>query len=263
MKGTLSVVLLVAFGTVGVSWVWAQNRAKELQVQSNPDQVKKADVPMPAPFPSGYLDYPSLTDALKRVAAVHPDTVKVESLARSKEGRDVWIVTIGPAAKGAPAKPSILVVANLEADHLVGAQVALGLIERLAGTGAKTFEFRTIYVVPRLNPDGAERLLKGAPRTDIRANLASIDRDRDGKSNEDGPNDLDGDGLALSMRFKDAKASLVADTKDPRILRKADPFKGEKPVYSETTEGLDDDGDGSIDEDPVGGVNLNRNWPHG
>ena len=65
------------------------------------------------------------------------------------------------------------------------------------------------------------------------------------------------------MRWKDAKATLIPDSKDPRILRKADTAKGEKPVYSEGTEGIDDDNDGSIDEDPVGGVNLNRNWPHG
>jgi Zinc carboxypeptidase len=257
MKGPFSVVLFVACGLVGASWVGAQDPG------GDPGQAKKADGPSPSAFPSGYLDHSSLTDAVGRVAAAHPDLVKVDSLARSKEGRDVWIATIGPASKGAPAKPSILVVANLEADHLVGSQVALGLIERLAGADPKTLEGHTIYIVPRLNPDGAERLLKGAPRTDIRANLTSIDRDRDGKQNEDGPNDLDGDGLALSMRFKDAKASLVPDAKDPRILRKADVAKGEKPVYSESTEGLDDDGDGSIDEDPVGGVNLNRNWPHG
>jgi hypothetical protein len=259
MKGPFSIVLLVAFGIVGVSWVGAQDPEK-----GDPAQAKKADGTVaPVPFPSGYLDYPALTDALGRLATAHPALVKVDSLARSKEGRDVWIASIGAAPKDAPAKPSILVVANLEADHVVGSQVALGLIEKIASSDPKTFEGRTIYIIPRLNPDGAERLLKGTPKTDLRANLTSIDRDRDGKANEDGPNDLDGDGLALSMRWKDAKATLIPDAKDARILRKADAAKGEKPVYSEGTEGIDDDNDGSIDEDPVGGVNLNRNWPHG
>jgi Zinc carboxypeptidase len=257
MKGPFSIVLLVASGFVGVSWVGAQDPEKV-----DPTQAKKADgAPAPSPFPSGYLDYTGLTDALGKLAVAHPDLVKVDSLARSKEGRDVWIATIGAAPKGAPAKPSILVVANLEADHVVGSHVALGLVEKLA-SDPKSFEGKTIYIVSRLNPDGAERLLKGAPKTDLRANLTSIDRDRDGKTNEDGPNDLDGDGLALSMRWKDSKATLIPDSKDPRILRKADLTKGEKPVYSEGTEGIDDDNDGSIDEDPVGGVNLNRNWPH-
>jgi hypothetical protein len=267
MKGSFAVVLLVAFGFVGASWVGAQDPAKEAtpaKTQDDPVVAKKSgDVNPPSPFPAGYLDHPALTDALGRVAVAHPEFVRVDSLARSKEGRDVWIVAINPAPKDAPAKPSILVVANLEADHVIGSQVALGLVEKLAGLDPKALEGRTIYVVPRLNPDGTERLLKGTPKVDLRANLTGIDRDRDGKFNEDGPNDLDGDGLALSMRWKDAKASLIPDPKDPRILRKADLAKGEKPVYSESTEGSDDDGDGSIDEDPVGGVNLNRNWPHG
>jgi hypothetical protein len=258
MKGSFSIVLLVASGLVSVSWVVAQDPVKP---PTEPVPAKKVEAAAPTLFPAGYLDHSSLTDALKAVASAHPDRVKLDSLAKSREGRDVWIATIGGAPKDSPARPSILVVANLEADHLVGSQVALGLVEKLAQEDPKTFEGRTIHVVPRLNPDGAERLLKGSPRTDLRANLAKIDRDRDGKTNEDGPNDIDGDGLALSMRFKGDKATLVLDTKDARILRKADTAKGEKPVYSESTEGIDDDGDGSIDEDPPGGVNLNRNWP--
>ena len=54
----------------------------------------------------------------------------------------------------------------------------------------------------------------------------------------------------------------LPDPGDPRILRKADPAKGERPVYSEYAEGIDNDGDGQLNEDPPGGVNLNRNWPH-
>ncbi|WP_435011157.1 M14 family metallopeptidase [Tundrisphaera lichenicola] len=250
MKGPFVLLLIVASGVVGASIVGAQ------------DPEKKPEAAALTPFPGGYLDHSALSDALRMVAEAHPDVVGLNSLAKSKEGRDVWMVTIGPASKGAPPKPSVLVVANLEADHLVGSQVALGLIERLASGDEKSLEGRTLYIVPRLNPDGAERMLKGSPRFDFRTNLTSLDRDRDGKSGEDGPNDLDGDGLALSMRVKDAKATLIPDAKDPRILRKADPAKGEYPVYSETSEGLDDDSDGAIDEDPPGGTNLNRNWPH-
>ena len=81
-------------------------------------------------------------------------------------------------------------------------------------------------------------------------------------SGEDGPDDINGDGLVLRMRVKDGKATLVPDPADPRLLRKADPAKGERPVYSEYAEGIDNDRDGKLNEDPPGGVNLNRNWPH-
>jgi hypothetical protein len=116
--------------------------------------------------------------------------------------------------------------------------------------------------VPRLNPDGAERVIAGAPRLDLRSSLRPLDDDRDGRPDEDGPDDLDGDGLSLLMRVRDDAATLVADEKDPRIVRKADAAKGEKPVYSLYREGVDNDGDGRIDEDPPGGVDLHRNWPY-
>jgi hypothetical protein len=220
-------------------------------------------------FPDGYPSHGALGAALKRLAAEHPKTLRVRSLARTAEGRDVWLATLGrdrPASE--PARPALLIVANLEADHLVGSQVALGLIERLAAAdGAdadvtRLLDDHTIYIVPRLNPDGAERSFS-SPRIDLRTNLHPVDRDRDGRPGEDGPDDLDGDGVATRMRLRDAaKAALVADEKDPRLLRRADRTKGERAVVSETSEGSDDDGDGLIDEDPPGGVNLNRNWPH-
>ncbi len=263
MKGPFSAVvaLAVASGLVGASWVGAQ------VPEGEKEKAAKAE-PL-APFPGGYLDHDGLSSALDGAAKAHPGLVRVVPLGRSRQGRDVWMVEVGhEAIKGPAPRPAILIVANAEADHVVGSHVALGLVERLAEADGKDpavtrfLEGRTVYVVPRLNPDGAERLLKGKPATEFRANLAPIDRDRDGKANEDGPDDIDGDGLALAMRVKDpAKATLIADPKEPRLLRKADPAAGEAPVYYEQTEGVDDDGDGLINEDPAGGVNLNRNWP--
>ncbi len=261
MKGPFAaaVALTVACGLVGASWVGAQI----------PEGEKAAKAEPVAPFPAGYLDHDGLSSALDAAAKAHPGTVRVVPLARSRQGRDVWMVEVGrEGPKKAAPRPAILIVANAEADHVIGSHVALGLVERLAEADGKDpavtrfLDERRVYVVPRLNPDGAERLLKHRPATEFRANLAPIDRDRDGRANEDGPDDIDGDGLALTMRVKDpAKATLIPDPKEPRLLRKADPALGETPVYHEMTEGVDNDGDGPINEDPPGGVNLNRNWP--
>lgn len=215
------------------------------------------------PFPAGYADAQALASALQEIGEEYPRQAIVRSLTRSSEGRDVWLVELrdAPAVGESPNRPAILIVANLEADHLVGSQIALALIERMAKDGAETLRRATIYVVPRLNPDGAERLLakSAAP---IRTNLQPIDRDRDGRSGEDGPDDVDGDGSRTTIRVRDTRATLLPDEKDPRILRKADAAKGETPVFSEYPEGADDDGDGALNEDPPGGVNLARNWPH-
>jgi hypothetical protein len=258
----IQVLTAVTAVFLGTSWLLAQDPKPSPDPTTAPGAV-------PEPFPAGSLDHEDLTVAVKRVAEAHPETVRVRGLARSGQGRDVWLVTVGRAeTKGGSAKPAVLIVANLEADHVVGSHVALRLVERLAESDGKDpaitalLDRRTIHVVPRLNPDGAERLLTGKPRTEFRTNLTPVDRDRDRRADEDGPDDLDGDGLITRMRVKDEKATLIADAKDSRILRKADPVKGERALFSDHAEGRDDDGDGQIDEDPAGGVNLNRNWPH-
>ncbi|RUL82965.1 M14 family zinc carboxypeptidase [Tautonia sociabilis] len=225
----------------------------------------------PALFPEGYLDADALTDRLQQVADAHPAAVSLRSLATTREGRDVWLVTLGVRPEdledGSPRPPAVLIVANLEADHVVGSQVALELVERLAEPEPGDEEIQrfldghTLYVVPRLNPDGADRLFS-EPSLALRTNLTPTDEDRDGQADEDGPDDLDGDGLILRMRIKDPDATLVPDDDDPRILRPAKAAEGERPVYSERDEGTDEDGDGEENEDPPGGVNLNRNWPH-
>jgi hypothetical protein len=259
MKVTLSVAATLLVAT----WLVAQ------EPKENTTQTAARKDTQFSLFPAGYLSDEALGSALKRTAAAHSEVVRVRSIAKTAQGRDVWLATLGvPVSAGAPARPAILIAANLEADHLVGSQVALGLIDRLAdsygsdGEVTKLLNTRTIYVVPRLNPDGAERFLRH-PLSEFRTNLRAMDRDRDGRRNEDGPDDLNGDGLVTRMRVKDGKATLVADDKDARMLRRADTNKAERPAYSEYAEGLDNDADGLINEDPAGGVNLNRNWPHG
>jgi len=241
-----------AFATVVASLLLAP-----IGSMSMAQDTKHAEAAAPALFPEGYLDREAIGAALKKAAAEGRGRVRIESIARTGGGRDVWMATLGAAEKG-KTKPAILVVANLEADHLVGTEIALRLVERIAKAPegdqtAAILDKVTVFVVPRLNPDGA---------VGSRLNLRPVDRDRDGKQGEDGPDDLDGDGVTVRMRAKDKEATLVADAADGRLLRKADASKGERAVYSDYPEGRDDDGDGRFNEDPSGGVNLNRNWPH-
>ena len=49
---------------------------------------------------------------------------------------------------------------------------------------------------------------------------------------------------------------------DPRLMRRADPQKGERGGYAIYWEGTDNDGDGFYNEDPAGGIDINRNFQH-
>jgi hypothetical protein len=111
-----------------------------------------------------------------------------------------------------------------------------------------------------MNPDSRDHYInKVSDPNSPRTGLIPFDDDRDGKKDEDGPDDLDGDGSITMMRKKDPNGNLKAHPDDPRILIPVRP--GEKGEYSLVgQEGIDNDGDGRINEDPAGGYDMNRNY---
>jgi hypothetical protein len=211
--------------------------------------------------PAGYRDSAALAKAVADAAAAATGRpVAVSSIGRSAGGRDLPLVTIGTPS---PGRPALLVVAGLDGSHLVGSEIAAELVAKLLADEALPAD-AVVYLLPRMNPDAADATLS-APAVQS-ATPVPVDDDRDGTADEDGPRDLNGDGVVTQMRVADPKPPLVAthvaDASEPRLLRPADPLKGETPVYALLVEGLDADGDGRIAEDGPGGTNLDRNFPH-
>jgi hypothetical protein len=54
----------------------------------------------------------------------------------------------------------------------------------------------------------------------------------------------------------------MIDPEDARLMKRADPKKGETGAFRLHTEGVDNDGDGFVNEDGPGGTDLNRNFAH-
>jgi hypothetical protein len=211
--------------------------------------------------PAGYRDSAALAKAVADAAAAATGRpVAVSSIGRSAGGRDLPLVTIGTPS---PGRPALLVVAGLDGSHLVGSEIAAELVAKLLADEALPAD-AVVYLLPRMNPDAADATLS-APAVQS-ATPVPVDDDRDGTADEDGPRDLNGDGVVTQMRVADPKPPLVAthvaDASEPRLLRPADPLKGETPVYALLVEGIDADGDGRIAEDGPGGTNLDRNFPH-
>ncbi|HSK09171.1 MAG TPA: M14 family zinc carboxypeptidase, partial [Vicinamibacterales bacterium] len=110
-----------------------------------------------------YHNYAELSAALKTLVAAHPTLARMTSIGRTGEGRDIWVVEIA-SQKGRPLadRPALLVAASLEGDHLVGSELALFLVDHLLrGYAAdpvvrQRLDEHVVYVVPRVNPDGAE-----------------------------------------------------------------------------------------------------------
>ncbi len=206
---------------------------------------------------------------MDKLALENPKLVKLMKIGESYGGEGIYVLQIA-GLKGSlkpDEKPGIFVSANIEGVHLIGTEVALMLAKKLISQYGKDEKItdllnrRTIYIAPLLNPDTAKNFFK-KPLYEKWTNNHPVDDDLDDLIDEDGPEDLNGDGYITLMRVKDPEGEWIPDPSDPRLMRKADPKKGETGIYKIYTEGIDNDGDGKYNEDPPGGVELNRNFPH-
>jgi hypothetical protein len=215
-----------------------------------------------------YQDHSALTAELKRLAAEHADLVRVTKQAVSVSNREVWLVEVGTGSESERKRhPALLVVAGIEGDDLVGTVSAVQWVANLARSYGQEETIRTLlattvlYVFPRLNPDAAESYFT-RPRVERSTNATPGDDDHDGAVDEDGPEDLNSDGLVTWMRVQDPEGEYILHPADSRLLIKADKAKGEKGAWQLLLEGTDGDKDDQWNEDGLGGVNLNRNFPY-
>ena len=216
-----------------------------------------------------FYRYDELTSVLKGWATEHSSLFAVGSIGKSFEGRDIWLATVTNTGTGPDnEKPAFWVEANIHASEVTGCTAALHLLHKLlSGYGSderitRALDTRTFYVVPRLNPDGAELALADRPKI-IRSStrLYPRDEEQDGLHRED----VDGDGRILSMRIKDPNGTWKAHREEPRLLvrREADEHDPGTQYYRLLPEGRIENYDGvTIKMAPaLHGLDLNRNFP--
>ncbi len=221
------------------------------------------------PLPARYHATDELQGFLETIAA-NCEAASLNSFGTSREGRALQVLTLAaPGAKPPQERSALLITAGLDGDHLVGTEVALqvatNIIELHGARDAavsRLLSEHTVFVIPCVNPDAQARFF-ATPQIETRFAPRPTDDDRDGGFDEDGPEDLNGDGLITQMRRLDPKGDHLPDADEPRLMRKASSPKGQRATHKIYTEGLDNDGDGEYGEDPEGGVDLNANFPHG
>ena len=211
-----------------------------------------------------FYTYADLTETLEAWAAEHASLFRFESIGKSYEGRDIWLCTVTNAETGPPdEKPAVFVHAQIHAMEFTGTTAALHLLDHLLhADDARTrhaVDTRTFYVVPRVNPDGAEAgLADGRFR---RSSVRPYPRDEP----EDGlhRDDVDGDGRVLFMRMRDPNGSWKPHPDDARLLVARAPDDVEGDFYRVLPEGTIKNWDGvNIPiAPPLEGLDLNRNWP--
>ncbi len=201
-----------------------------------------------------------------------PEHLSMEVVGFSSEGRELRLYTLNDAASGpAEAKSGMWIDGNVHGNEVQGSEAVLYtawyLLEN-AGINPRVdalLERAAFYLLPSINPDGREHWFADAGTASTsRSGQSPLDNDRDGQADEDGPNDLDGDGNITQMRkFTPGEGTHRLNPDDPRrmerVPRDTDGEPGDWTLLG--SEGFDDDGDGRINEDGLGGYDMNRSWP--
>ena len=213
--------------------------------------------------------YDEIAGLLKGYAAAYPKWTKLDSIGKTAQGRDLWMITINNPATGPElSKPAMYVDGNTHANEVQGAEAALYTVDYLLKNYGRLprvtemMDRSVFYILPVVNADGRTLWFKGPSDADFpRTVMQPVDDDRDGKLDEDGYDDVDGDGFITEMRRKVpmGQGTHRLDPKDPRLLVQVEP--GELGDWIQLgKEGFDNDGDGRVNEDTIGYVDPNRTW---
>jgi len=227
---------------------------------------------MPAIDYSRFVNYDELMALLTAFAAEHPEYIALGTLGTSHEGRTIPLLTITNSATGAAeTKPAFWVDGNIHSVELTATTACLYFVDWLMrGRDSdpeirRALDTRTLYVCPRINPDGAEWAVAPRPKY-VRSSTRRYPYDEEpvaGLIAED----MDGDGRILQMRIADANGPWKPHPQQPALLVRREPLDPPGgPYYRLLPEGRIEDYDGvSIKMAGVTGnaqgLDLNRNFP--
>ncbi|MBU1474603.1 MAG: peptidase M14 [Acidobacteria bacterium] len=218
-----------------------------------------------------YYDWKEMEAALTKLEKAYPKFLKLRSIGKSYQGREIWYMTINnPDTGNEMDKCAFYMDANIHGNEVQGGEIGLYTIWYLMENYLhndqvkKLVDERVFYIFPSVNPDGRDLFLhKGGS---ARSGQVPMDDDNDGLYDEDGPEDLDGDGEVGSMftKVKPGEGTHRMSNLGNRLV----PIEKNIPGKPDETgdykfigsEGIDNDGDGRYNEDGGGGYDPNRDW---
>ena len=252
-KTLISALAVMLFITITAPVSFAQDYA------SDPQFKVKIDF-------NRWHDVNELWDDMRRLEKAFPDFLKMKSVGKSHNGQDIMYMTINNPKTGSELnKAAMYVDANIHGNEIQGGEICIytiwylmenyGRIDKVT----RMVDERVFYIFPCVNPDGRQHFMEGTG-SGSRTGHVPVDGDNDGLYDEDGPNDLNGNGVIEQIRlYTPGEGNMRISTKDKRIM---EPVSfGESGDYIMLgSEGIDDDGDGMVNEDGPGSYDPNRNW---
>jgi len=217
---------------------------------------------------SHYFTYGDVVSWLDRWNREYPVLTEVISIGKTYEGRDIWVLAVTNRETGhRTRKPAMWMGGGRHSGEVTGIVAVMDFAHRLlAGYGSdpeltELVDHNVYYLQPMENPDGAELYLNTVHRN--RSTNRPYDQNGSGVADDDIEQDLDNDGYITQMRqyVGEGNGDYRKDPDDPtgRLMTRARDGEGDYVVYSE---GIDVDGDGRINSDTIGGLDLHRQDSH-
>ena len=218
-----------------------------------------------------YYSYAEWTKIMHDIQKKYPHLADIQSIGKSRMGRDQYLITITAKATGNHAeKTAMWVDGAIHGNEVNGITCSLYLMWYLLTRYDydpyvhDLVDNRTFYILPGLNVDANESFVK-FPNTpnNPREPYRPEDNDGDGLYDEDQTEDVDGDGELSTMYIEDPNGNYKLSPDKRLFVFVENPEEGVRLFTRIGGEGFDNDGDGLINEDDIGGPDPNRNFPYG
>lgn len=208
-----------------------------------------------------FMPFAQMEEELQNIAREYPGLARLDSYGTSRCGRPLYMLTVTDFSTGpAEDKPAMLVHAHIHCHELAGTPAVLDFARKILREHKPDGILATtaFYMIPRINPDGAEHVILHSGYTRSRWKMDET------RPNHYVQEDVSGKGgVGLCIRKETPYGNLAQDESDPRCMVPRTPFtKG--PFYKTWNEGQFHNWDGHTTQ--LNGyegimVDMNRNWP--
>jgi virulence-associated protein VapD len=218
-----------------------------------------------------YYSYAEWTKIMHDIQKQYPQLSDIQSIGKSRMGRDQFLITITAKSTGVHSeKPAMWVDGAIHGNEVNGITCSLYVMWYLL----TRYDYDpyvydlvnncTFYILPGLNVDANDSFVR-FPNTpnNPREPYRPEDNDGDGLFDEDQTEDVDGDGELSTMYVEDPKGDFKLSPDKRQFIPVSDPKEEVRRFRRIGSEGYDNDGDGQINEDDIGGPDPNRNFPYG
>lgn len=255
--------------TIILTVLLAGSLVAQSKLQTNPGGYHgELDYPMSW---KRYYGYEEWTRIMRELQKKYPQLADIQSVGKSRMGRDQLLLTITAKSTGKPEdKRAMWVDGAIHGNEVNGITCSLYLAWYLLTRYEydpfvhELVDTTTFYVLPGLNVDANDSYVS-FPNTENnpREPYRPTDDDGDGLFDEDQSEDVDGDGELSEMYIENPAGEFKLSPDKRRFVRVADPREEVRRFRRVGSEGFDNDGDGMINEDDIGGPDPNRNYPYG